>query len=100
MHFLLIYEVGPAFVQQRAQFRVEHLRYAWEAVNAGDLVLAGALQEPTDQAFFLFKGNSPEAAMHFAKADPYVRNGLVKSWRVVQWNTVVGHDASNPVKPA
>lgn len=99
MHFLLIYDVGPEFIQQRVQFRAEHLSYAWQAVKAGDLVLAGALQEPTDQAFLLFKGHSPEAAMRFAKSDPYVRNGLVKNWRVVQWNTVVGHDASNPVKP-
>ena len=26
----------------------------------------------------------------FAQADPYVRNGLVREWRVREWNVVVG----------
>ena len=26
----------------------------------------------------------------FAAADPYVLNGLVRSWRVREWNVVVG----------
>jgi uncharacterized protein YciI len=26
----------------------------------------------------------------FANADPYVVNGLVKSWRVRTWNVVIG----------
>lgn len=99
MHYLLIYEVDPEFVQRRAQFRSEHLALAWHAADTGDLLLAGASAEPTDQAFLLFSGQSPDAATRFAESDPYVRNGLVKSWRVVQWNTVVGHDASNPVRP-
>ena len=29
----------------------------------------------------------------FAKGDPYVQNGLVKSWKVREWTTVVGPDA-------
>jgi uncharacterized protein YciI len=99
VHYLLIYDVSPEFIERRAQFRAEHLALAWQAVEAGDLVLAGALAEPTDQAFLLFSGQSPAAATRFAESDPYVRNGLVKHWRVVQWNTVVGHDASNPVRP-
>jgi len=28
----------------------------------------------------------------FAKADPYVKNGLVKSWRVRKWATVIGEE--------
>ena len=100
MHYLLIYDVDTEFVHRRAQFRSEHLALAWHAADTGDLLLAGALAEPTDQAFLLFSGQSPDAATRFAESDPYVRNGLVKSWRVVQWNTVVGHDASNPVRPA
>jgi uncharacterized protein YciI len=30
------------------------------------------------------------AAEAFAAADPYVRNGLVTSWRVRPWTVVVG----------
>src|SRR5262245_33631036 len=98
MHFVLIYDVGDDFIQRRAQFRQEHLALAWKAAEAGDLLLAGALDEPTEQAFLLFQGESPQAATAFANADPYVRGGLVKRWRVRKWNTVVGSSAASPVR--
>ena len=56
----------------------------------GELVLAGALAEPADGAVLVFRGESPDAAVAFAKADPYVKNGLVTAWRVRKWTTVVG----------
>jgi uncharacterized protein YciI len=45
----------------------------------------------------LFRGASPAAAEAFAKSDPYVTNGVVKSWRVREWTTVVGADAEVPL---
>jgi hypothetical protein len=57
-------------------------------------VLAGALSNPVDGAVLLFSGDSPEVAERFAKADPYVKNGLIQSWRVREWTTVVGENAS------
>jgi hypothetical protein len=98
LHFMLIYDVGPDFIQRRAQYREEHLRLAWQAAGNGELLLAGALEEPTEQAFLLFRG-SRDAASRFAQADPYVRHGLVKQWRVKQWHTVVGESAAMPVRP-
>jgi uncharacterized protein YciI len=47
----------------------------------------------------LFKGDSPQVAEGFAKADPYVVNGLVVRWRVREWATVAGEGAANPVRP-
>jgi uncharacterized protein YciI len=41
----------------------------------------------------LFRGESPAAAEAFVAADPYVQHGLVKSWKVREWTTVVGADA-------
>jgi uncharacterized protein YciI len=99
VHFVLIYEFGPDFFARRTEFRKEHLALAWTAVDAGHLVLAGAFAEPSDQAQILFSGPSPAVATRFAEADPYVRNGLVTRWRVVQWNTVVGLAAANPLRP-
>ncbi len=99
MHYLLFYEVGPEYVEQRARFRSEHLALAWQAHARGELVLGGALAEPVDCAILMFQGESPAAAKRFAEADPYVRNGLVKSWRVRPWTTVVGDGASNPIRP-
>jgi uncharacterized protein YciI len=98
LHFMLIYEVWPDFLQQRAKYRDEHLALAWKAAGAGELQLAGALEEGTGQAFLLFRG-SREAAQRFAQADPYVRHGLVKQWHVRQWHTTVGEGAALPVRP-
>lgn len=90
MHYLLFYDVGDGYVERRAAFRAAHLALAREAVARGELVLGGALTNPVDGAVLLFRGSSPEVAERFAAADPYVKNGLVKSWRVREWTTVVG----------
>jgi uncharacterized protein YciI len=94
-----MYELAPDYLERRAQFRNEHLKLAWEAQARGEMVLAGALGDPADTAVLLFSGESPAAAERFAAADPYVTQGLVKGYRVRQWNTVVGDDAFTPVKP-
>ncbi len=94
MHYMLFYDVVDDYVEKRAKFREEHLQLAREAHARGELVLAGALAEPADTALFVFRGSSPELAEAFAKADPYVINGLVKAWRVRKWMTVVGEGAS------
>ncbi|HCZ32230.1 MAG TPA: hypothetical protein DHV93_01410 [Holophagaceae bacterium] len=99
MHFLLVYEVGPEYLERRAEFRNEHLALAWEAHARGELLLGGALAEPVDTALLLFQGDSPTAAERFAAADPYVLHGLVRHWRVRPWITVVGAEAATPAHP-
>jgi hypothetical protein len=96
-HYLLIYDLGEDYLERRGMFRAEHLALARAAVAKGDLVLGGALAEPADQAILLFKGAGPEAATAFAKADPYVVNGLVRNWKVRPWTTVIGPAALTPV---
>jgi uncharacterized protein YciI len=93
MHYLLFYDVVPDYVERRAPLRAEHLALGRAAVARGELVLGGALANPTDGAVLLFRGDSPAAAEAFAAADPYVRNGLVSRWRVRAWATVVGDAA-------
>lgn len=96
MHFLLLYDLAPDYLERRAEFRAEHLTLAWAAQARGELVLAGALADPADGAVLLFEGGTPEAAERFAESDPYVRAGLVSAWRVRAWTTVVGEAAAAP----
>src|SRR5512136_3109804 len=98
MHYLLFYDVAPDFVERRSQFRAEHLTLAWQAHARGELILGGALAEPVDGAVLFFQGDSPDVAARFAEADPYVLNGLVKRWQVHPWLTVVGDQASAPIR--
>ncbi len=96
-HFLLRYELAPDYLARRPGHRDLHLRLAWEAVERGELLLGGAVDEPVDTALLLFTDR--EAATRFAEADPYVANGLVARWSVRPWITVVGTGAATPVRP-
>ena len=99
MHYLLFYDVVDNYAEKRTPFRKDHLAQAKAATARGELVLAGALANPVDGTVLLFKGTSPAAAEAFARADPYVTNGLVTKWRVREWSTVVGKDAEVPLPP-
>jgi uncharacterized protein len=99
MHYLLFYEAGEDYISRRAEFRNAHLELAWKASERGELVLGGALVNPADGAVLLFKGDSPEVAERFARADPYVTAGIVKRWYVREWSTVAGKDSAMPIRP-
>jgi uncharacterized protein YciI len=98
-HFLLFYDTDDDFLARRAAHRSVHLKHAWDAAERGELVLGGALAGAEGGALLLFRGDSPEVAEAFARADPYVVNGLVKTWRVREWTTVVGDGAAAVVRP-
>lgn len=98
-HFVLSYELAPDYLGRRSLFRDHHLALAWAAAERDELVLAGALGDPVEGAMLLFQGENAEAAEAFARADPYVLNGLVTGWRVRPWTTVVGDQATTPVRP-
>lgn len=97
MHYLLFYDVADNYLERRGAYRADHLELLEEAEARGELVLAGALADPVDGAVFLFRGAGPAAAEAFAKADPYVVNGLVTRWRVRKWPTVIGAEAATPL---
>jgi uncharacterized protein len=90
-YFALFYQAADDFIARRAPFRDEHLSLARAAYARGELALAGALADPPDAALLVFQGDSPAAAESFARQDPYVKNGLVKSWKVRNWTVVVGN---------
>ena len=98
MHYLLMYETAPDYLQRRGEFRTAHLEYAWQSVERGELALGGAVGEPVESALLLFRCDSEEVPAAFARNDPYVINGVVMRWRVVPWHTVVGAEAANPIR--
>ena len=98
MHFVLFYDFVLDILERRAPFRAGHLQHAWQAQERGELILGGAYADPVDGGMLLFKGESARVAEQFAEHDPYVKAGLVTRWRVRQWTTVVGDDATNPIR--
>ncbi|MDR1976445.1 MAG: YciI family protein [Campylobacteraceae bacterium] len=96
MHYLLIYEAAADYMVRRDEFRKEHLALAKAAEDRGELILAGALGTQGSAFLFLTQGVAP--IEEFVKNDPYVKGGLILSYKILPWTTVVGKDAQNPIK--
>jgi hypothetical protein len=96
MHYILFYDFVDNFTEKRAPFRKAHHDHIRSSYQRGELILAGALSEPVDGGVIVFNGSSGAAAEEFARNDPYVINGLIKSWRVRKWNTVIGEGSTPP----
>ena len=90
MHFILFYEFVENIVERRAPYRAEHLALAREWVAHGRLLLGGAFADPADGAALVFAAEDPAQVEQFVAADPYVKNGLVTTWRIRPWTVVVG----------
>ena len=90
MYYILFYKTTDNYIEKRAPYRAEHLALAKKAYEEGTMVMAGALAEPADGAVLVFKGDGPQVAEEFARNDPYVKNGLIREWKVRPWTVVVG----------
>jgi len=89
-YFALFYDVVDNFADKRMPFREPHLKLVKEAHERGEIVMAGPLGDPLEQAMMVFRAADASTPENFARTDPYVKQGLVKSWRVKPWNVVVG----------
>lgn len=94
-YYVLFYDVVDDYASRRSAFRTEHLRLAQEASQRGELILAGALSDPTDRALLVFRAPDSSIVENFARQDPYVRNGLVTRWEVRSWAVVIGHEPAD-----
>ncbi len=101
-YFALFYDVVDSFVDRRLPYRPSHLALVEDAHRRGELQLAGALldRQPAgdgarraDGALLVFRTDDASAVKRFVDADPYVQNGLVKSWRIREWANVLGDAA-------
>jgi uncharacterized protein YciI len=88
-HFLLEYRLADDYLERRSGLRAEHLDLARAAADRGELLLAGALTDPPDRAFLVWRVDDRSTVEAFAAADPYVRHGLVTEWSVRPWAVVI-----------
>jgi uncharacterized protein YciI len=93
-HLVLEYALVDDYVERRQALRQEHLALLHEAKERGDLLLAGALGDPPDRALLVWSTTERAVVEAFAERDPYVVNGLVRSWTVRPWTVVVGQGAA------
>jgi uncharacterized protein YciI len=90
MYLALTYTVTDDYLDRRGEFREEHLALARAAHERGELALAGAFTDPADAALLVWSSDDRSVVEKFVEHDPYVRNGLVTSWQIREWNVVIG----------
>jgi len=78
------YDMAPgAFAKLRDHFPAHRARLD-EFHARGVLLGAGPLGNPPEGAMAVF--TTREAAEDFVNGDPFVLNGLVAKWHLVEWN--------------
>ncbi len=89
-YFVLQYDYIENVVEKRAPLREAHLKLARAAHARGELLLGGALADPVDTGLLVFRVDDRAVVERFVAADPYVKGGIVKAWRVRPWTVVIG----------
>ena len=87
---LLTLDYVEDILEKRDPYRADHIAGAKAAEADGKVVLAGALQNPTDAGVFVFKDCDEAFVDAFVKADAYYKAGLVTGYTIRPWMIVVG----------
>ena len=78
----------PDILERRAPPRQAHLARIAEWVDAGPMLMAGAVGDPPTGGLFVFGDVPPDEVERFAQGDPYVLAGLVTARRIAPWTVV------------
>ncbi|HKS71225.1 MAG TPA: YciI family protein [Ktedonobacterales bacterium] len=86
--YVLFYE-SAADVRTKAPLHFAAHRARWhEFQSRGVLLLIGPFANPEEGAMGVF--TTREAAEEFARDDPFVLGGVVRSWSIREWNEAIG----------
>ena len=84
MKIVSFYVMGPEALQHVMMTHFPAHRARLDEFHArGVLLAAGPLGNPPTEAMAIF--TTREAAEEFIQGDPFVTNGLVSTWRLVEW---------------
>lgn len=75
----MAYGYVPEMAERRGPVRADHLAFLKEIAAKDQLVLAGALADPVDEAWIVVRAESAAAARELMDADPYAKAGLIRS---------------------
>ena len=86
MKYIVFYEVSPeAMTSVMTHFSAHRARL--DDFHARGLVIgAGPLGNPPEGAMGIF--STREAAEEFVRGDPFVTNGVVAKWKIIEWDAV------------
>jgi uncharacterized protein YciI len=84
MKIVSFYDMAPDAMSKVMTHYPAHRARLEEFHARGVLLMAGPLGNPREGAMAVF--TTREAAEEFINGDPFVMNGLVSKWRLVEWN--------------
>jgi uncharacterized protein YciI len=85
LKYVLLYESAEDVAAKAPQHAAAHREHWHPFRERGELLLIGPFGDPQSQgAMAVF--TSQEAAVEFARNDPFVLNGVVRTWEVRQWD--------------
>jgi uncharacterized protein len=88
-HYILTYSMSDKYAE-RSILRAAHLEHVNAAVERGDMLLAGTIDDDSDLAMFIFECDNTFRIEAFARGDPYFTEGLVDDWSIRKWTPEVG----------
>jgi len=78
-------ELSSAGMARAREVYPRHSAYAAEFGKSGDLLLIGTFADPVgDGSMGIFR--SRDAAERFVANDPFIVEGVVARWRILDWN--------------
>jgi uncharacterized protein YciI len=87
MKYVLRYETDPDALSRAAEVVPRH-RAAWaEFRDDGTLLAIGPMADPTQGALAVFATRA--AAERFVTLDPFVTEGIVAQWELLEWKEVL-----------
>lgn len=86
MKIVSFYEMAPGALSKVAAHYPAHRARLDEFHARGVIIAAGPFGNPPEGALAIF--TTREGAEQFIQGDPFVTNGLVSKWRLVEWNAV------------
>jgi uncharacterized protein len=84
MKIVSFYEMAPDALPKIMTHYPAHRARLDEFHSRGAIFAAGPLGNPPEGAMAIF--STREDAEQFSQGDPFVVNGLVSKWRLVEWN--------------
>jgi uncharacterized protein YciI len=85
---VLLYESADDVLAKAAPVMEAHGARIDEFRRRGELLLVGTFADPQrDGSMSVWR--SREAALEFIAGDPFVAEGVVRGWRLLEWNEVL-----------
>lgn len=93
MKYVLFYESADDVLSKAPAHFPAHRERLDEFHARGELMMVGTFADPqTEGSMSIF--TTREAAEEFASGDPFVLNGVVRAWRIREWDEILTEAAA------